>query len=187
MIEEPDVLVGELVPPDDLDLSPESRIHRLIRFYQENPVRDEHPNARCPACGLAGPPGSISARWHADGTFHWTSSPRVRCTFCSNHHLLDPADSLPCDATTACSRCAVAIHHPAGASQIACLCCHLIAPGAADKNPELHERRRLAETRNIRQLQDRLQTAKDRKPGLAAHLADPLHAESISPTPDGRA
>jgi hypothetical protein len=83
----------------------------------------------------------------------------------------------------------VVIRHPAGASQIECPCCHLIAPGPADKNPDLHERRRLAETGNIRRLQSQLQNAKDRNPELAAHLAGPIRADSVRldvPTAGGR-
>jgi hypothetical protein len=73
----------------------------------------------------------------------------------------------------------VAIRHPVGASQIECPCCHLIAPGPADKNPDVYERRRLAETGNIRRLQSQLQNAKDRNPELAAHLAGPISADSV--------
>jgi hypothetical protein len=179
VIEEPDtILVGEIVPPDDPGPGPDSRIRQLLLAYQENPPR-EHPYVTCPACDLTGPPAAISARWRTDGTIDWTSPPQIRCTFCSVRRRLDPADVAPSDATTVCSRCAIAIRHPSGASQIECPCCHLIAPGPADTAPDLHDRRREVETGAIRRQQARVRAAKDRNPELAAHLAEPIHAESV--------
>ncbi|MFH8886323.1 hypothetical protein [Streptomyces californicus] len=75
----------------------------------------------------------------------------------------------------------MAIHHPVGASRIECPCCHLIAPGPADENPDPYERRRVAETGSIRRLQNQLRDAKDRNPELAAHLVDPIRADSVRP------
>ncbi|MET8816483.1 hypothetical protein ABZW47_31340 [Streptomyces sp. NPDC004549] len=178
VIEEPaEVWEGQIVP-DESDFSPQARVRRFLLAYQEGPGR-EHPYAGCPACQLTGPPGSISALWHPDGTIDWATLPRVRCTFCSTLYQLDPADVAPYDSTTACSRCGVTIRHPGSASQIECPCCHLVAPGPADEDFDLRARRRLTETGNIRRMQTRLQEAKDRNPGLAERLAGPLRAQSV--------
>lgn len=176
----PQVWVGEIAPdsPDELDFTPENRIRRLRQAYQDNPGR-EYPYATCPACQLTGPPGSISALWRPDGTIDWATPPRVRCLFCSTHYQLEPAAILPRVATTVCSRCDVAIRRPEEAFRIECLCCRLVASGPADADSYLHERRRLAETGNIRRLQRGLHDAKDRNPELASRLAGPIRVDSV--------
>jgi predicted RNA-binding Zn-ribbon protein involved in translation (DUF1610 family) len=85
---------------------------------------------RCPACGFASPPSSMSYVRSADGTgIDWSQPVEATCMICHAACSPGPADLMALDDAMTCRRCQAAAPCPGGAARVRCPGCGLFLVG----------------------------------------------------------
>ena len=108
---------------------------REIRATIESFQDVELPYTRCPSCGLAAQPGSMSYRLADGGGIDWSGATHASCGICGRPHDITRSQVLPLDAEYICPRsgCGAVTPCPGSAARVQCHWCGVYGtgPGAA--------------------------------------------------------
>ena len=106
-----------------------------IRAAIGSPQDTELPYTRCPSCGLAAQPGSMSYRLADGGGIDWSGATHASCGICGRPHDITRSQVLPLDTEYTCPRsgCGAVTPCPDSAARVQCHWCGVYGtgPGAA--------------------------------------------------------
>ena len=115
---------------------------REIRAAIGSPQDAGLPYTRCPSCGLAAQPGSMSYRLADGGGIDWSGAAHASCGICGRTHTITRIQVLPLDAEYTCPRsgCGAVTPCPGSAARVQCHWCGVYGtgPGAASDKDRAH-------------------------------------------------